>query len=232
VGFGILFFGYCITYIISLPIGVPARLIGYLILCFGCKKLGEYNESFRFASLSAIALSLFSAFQSVLLLFDFLYENLLISNDPIPSVVDGVLKYADVILVLSFHILLLLAIRAIAKETGVEKIEAAAIRNLFFVSLYFVLIAFAYLPLPIRESFNKYLGLPLFMLNIAWMILNLVLIFNCYAKICDESDVEMEQKPSRFEFVNKYRAEMEERRRIADEKYARKQKEKKERKKK
>ena len=225
-GFGILFLGYCITYIISLPIGVPARLVGYLIMIMGCRKLSEYSDRFKLTTYSAILLSVTSAMQSVALVFDFLYQNLLLQSDPIPQAIDSVLKYADIALVLVFHILLLLGIRSLAKETEVDKIEAASIRNLFFVCLYFFLIVFSYIPLPIKEAFNKYLGLPLFLLNLAWIILNVILIFKCYANICDESDVEMEQKPSRFEFVNKYRAELAERQRIADEKYAKKAEEK------
>ena len=100
-------------------------------------------------------------------------------------------------------------------------------QNLFFVVLYFVLRVAAYIPTPVQETYNRYFGLPIFILNLAWIVLDIVLIFKCYAKICDESDVEMEQKPSRFEFVNKYRAELAERQRLADEKYAKKEQERK-----
>ena len=229
-GFGILFFGYCITYIIALPIGAPARLVGYILMLFACGKLGEYSKRFKLASATVIASTAVSALQSVFLLVDFLYQNLLISKDPIPLFADSVIKYADLVLVLTFHVVLLLGIKSLAKETELDKIEAAALRNLFFVCFYFFLILIAYLPLPISESINKYLGLPLFILNLAWLILNVILLFKCYAQICDESDVEMEQKPSRFEFVNKYRAELAERQRIADEKYAQKEQERKSRK--
>jgi hypothetical protein len=46
--------------------------------------------------------------------------------------------------------------------------------------------------------------------------MNLYLIFRCYAEICDQSDVDMERKPSRFAFVNNYRDEMDRRRAAAD----------------
>ena len=45
-------------------------------------------------------------------------------------------------------------------------------------------------------------------MNLVWIVLQIVLIFSCYARICDEGDVEMERKPSRFAFVNKFRAEL------------------------
>ena len=41
-------------------------------------------------------------------------------------------------------------------------------------------------------------------------VLNLMLFASCYARICDEEDAEMAQKPSRFAFVNRMRARSEE----------------------
>ena len=43
---------------------------------------------------------------------------------------------------------------------------------------------------------------------ICWLF-NCVMLFSCYSRICDVDDTEMLQKPSRFEFVNKRRAEKE-----------------------
>ena len=232
-GFGVLFFGYCITYIMALnPYGVLFRLFGYLLIVFGCKKLGEYEPRFKRASLLSIALFALTVFQLVLFVVDYAYENLLIVNDIFPILIDDILFYLSLVLVCAFHVFLLLAIRYIAKDTESDKIQSAAVRNLFFVCMYYFMVLLAYIPTPIQEAYNKYLALPLFMLNIAWLVLNVILLFSCYAKICDEGDVEMEQKPSRFAFVNNYRREMEERRRIADEKYAKKQQEKKNNKKK
>ena len=48
-------------------------------------------------------------------------------------------------------------------------------------------------------------------LSLATAILNSIMLFSCYGKICDENDVDMPQKPSRFAFVNRMRAERDER---------------------
>ena len=61
--------------------------------------------------------------------------------------------------------------------------------------------------------------------------MNLFMLFSCYAKICDESDVEMAQKPSRFAFVNRFREENERRRAEADARAEQKRREKAERRK-
>ena len=61
-------------------------------------------------------------------------------------------------------------------------------------------------------DFGKYFAAPALLLYFAWIILNLILIYSCYARICDENDVDMEVKPSRFAFVNRMRQKSEERR--------------------
>ena len=232
-GFGILFFGYCVTYILSLnPYGVFFRLFGCVLMLVGCNKLTGYQSKFRLALYSLSVLTLVTALETFSEISAFLYDNLIISSRLVSPIVDSVLTYSDAACVLVYHVFLLLAIKAIAKETEVADIEAASFRNLFFVVLYFVLRVIAYLPLSFQEVYNKYLALPIFILNLSWMVLNVILLFKCYAKICDESDVEMEQKPSRFEFVNRYRAELAERQRIADEKYAKREQERKNKKKK
>ena len=60
------------------------------------------------------------------------------------------------------------------------------------------------------SSFRKMI-LIAWIVYFVWIILNFMLIFSCYVKICDESDVEMERKPSRFAFVNRFRTEMDRR---------------------
>ena len=76
------------------------------------------------------------------------------------------------------------------------------------------------------KEYTKYFSGPVLILYFVWIIFNLVLIYSCYARICDESDVDMEQKPSRFAFVNKMRAESEERSRAAAERQAKYKEEK------
>ena len=123
------------------------------------------------------------------------------------------------------------SIRAIANETEVNKISIAAVRNFAFTVIYFVLYIVAYIPLSFLKDYGKYFGTPVFILYIVIIFMNLHMIFSCYAKICDESDVDMKQKPSRFAVVNHFREEGERRRAEADAKYDKKKREKAERKK-
>ena len=101
-------------------------------------------------------------------------------------------------------------------ETEEKKISVAAVRNAVFVIIYAVAYCVSLLPF----EFTKYLSLPLILVRFVWIIFNLVLIFSCYARICDESDVNMEQKPSRFAFINEMRAQNEARQKEKEEKWA------------
>ena len=111
-------------------------------------------------------------------------------------------------------------VRAIAKETEVDKIAIGAFRNLVFWAGYYILYVIALLPFPFAKAYTTYFSAPVLLLYLACIILNLYLIFSCYARICDSEDVEMERKPSRFAFVNRMRAESEERRRLKEARYA------------
>jgi hypothetical protein len=59
------------------------------------------------------------------------------------------------------------------------------------------------LPIASIEEFKKYFSLPVMLFYFAWIILDVVLLVSCYARICDESDVDMPYKKSRFAFINK-----------------------------
>jgi hypothetical protein len=111
---------------------------------------------------------------------------------------------------------MLWSIRNIARDTDEKKLSFAAVRNSVFVIIYAVAYVVSLLPF----KFTKYLSLPLLLVQFVWIIFNLVLIFSCYARICDESDVNMERKPSRFAFVNEMRAQNEARQKEKEEKWA------------
>lgn len=211
-GFGLLFAGYFITYFMALTkYAVVFRFLGYSLISYSLLKLSEYNRRFMYAAVSAVVLIFITAFSGILELTSFLANNMVIASDPLRNISSEVVLNVDTVLVFLFHALLLFAINSIAKETGISKISASAIRNFVFISLYFVLSVLRFLPLSIQESYSKNMGLPLLILYFVWLILDLSLIFSCYAKICDQNDLEMARKPSKFEFVNKLRAEMDER---------------------
>jgi hypothetical protein len=123
------------------------------------------------------------------------------------------LLVADILITFAFNVCLLFAIRAIAKDTLSDKIYFAATRNTVFFGILLVLQLIACLPFKLTRNLN----ILAIILSLVLSLLNLALLFRCYAQICDASDVDMERKPSKFGFVNRYREEMETRRMRADE---------------
>ena len=56
-GFGIMVFGYFITYIMALnTYGVYFRFAGYLMMAYSAKKLSEYESSFVWSEYTSLAL--------------------------------------------------------------------------------------------------------------------------------------------------------------------------------
>ena len=106
---------------------------------------------------------------------------------------------------------MLFAIRKLAKETEVGKIAVNAVRNFVFICFYYFVYIISFLPVKSIQACAAELALIAWIVYFVWIILNFMLIFSCYVKICDESDVEMERKPSRFAFVNRFRTEMDRR---------------------
>ncbi len=213
-GFGLLFIGYFVATLMSInKVGFIARLVGYVLVIIASRKLSKYNRSFGILTISGLLMLAVSVMLALSDVSKLLYNALLISRQPFGEGYVMACAYTETAAFLLFNVALLYALRAISLETGVLRNSAAALRNLVFVCAYVVLYVASLLPF----SFVKWLSLTAAMIYFFFIVLNLVLIFSCYARICDECDVDMERKPSRFAFVNKMRAESEERAREAAE---------------
>jgi len=207
-GFGLLFLGYFIAEMMSFhSFGFVARLCGYVIISVASKKLLRYERTFELTFVAALIMSFSSLFSTVAGIGNILYENFLISSPIVSGEMIAIHNHVDSILSLAFHFALLYAIRKISLVTEVEATAYAASRNFVFLVVYYVLYYVSYLPLDFAADYVKYFSLPVILLYIVCIILNLVLIFKCYANICDETDLDMPRKPSRFAFINKIREE-------------------------
>lgn len=227
-GFGLLFVGYFMAAFMSMsPLGgYLIRLVGYAIILVGAFKLKRYNKDFGYLCIGASLMAVLSFVIALSGIFNDIATISLFSEN-IKNIIGQLERIGYVLFTFS----MCYPIRSIAKETEVEKIAVASVRNFIFTAIYFVLYLVAYIPLPFVNDYKTYFGTPVFILYIVIIFMNLFMLFSCYAKICDESDVEMAQKPSRFAFVNRFREENERRRAEADARAAQKEKEKRERRK-
>ena len=219
-GFGWLFIGYFVSTMMVLnPFGYLFRPIGYAIMSYAFLRLKEYHRDFWYALGASVLMLGIAGVMAVDGLFAFM-----------PETAAYAVGYTEMIGSLIFHAALYWGIRAIAKETEVEKISFAAVRNFIFFAVYNLLYAIAKLPFDFASEYAKIMSAPVVLLYFACLVLNLILIFSCYMRICDVADVDMEQKPSRFAFVNRMRAEREARRVQRQAEYAERARARKERK--
>lgn len=204
-GFGLLLIGYFTATIMSInSFGGVFRLLGYFIVCKGAKKLSQYNTSFLFLLYAAIPSLIVSAVCALSDVSNFF----LLGWVDIDQTTLAFLKSLFDFLVVAT---MCYAVRSISRETGAVKTLASSVRNFVFYCIYIIIQIFiwsaTYLKNQAMIDFISSTALQLWMviINLLCMILNCVMLFSCYARICDVDDVEMEQKPSRFAFVNKMR---------------------------
>ena len=226
-GFGLLFIGYFVATLMTInKFGAYIRVLGYALVAFSAGKLNKYNRTFAYlgvASMLMIAVSLLLALSDILSLFA---VSSTLSGESFVSVMGYVEMFASLV----FNAVMLYCIRSIAIETDVQKISVGAVRNFVFICIYYVLTLIGMLPFDFAKEYTVYFSAPVLILYFVWIILNLVLIFSCYSRICDENDVDMARKPSRFSFVNKLREESEQRQREAAERRAEQRRQRQERK--
>ena len=210
-GFGWLFIGYFIATLMSINIaGSFIRIVGYGIIFFAASKLNKYNRTFTYLQIVTVLMLGVSLLISVSNVCGFLYDEMLIERNIFSEKFDLIMGFIEMCVSLVFNGVMLYSIHAIAVETQVNKIAVNSIRNFIFICLYFVLNVVAYLPFGFVDEYVSILSLPVLLLYFVCIILNLILIYSCYARICDENDTEMDRKPSRFAFINRMRAKMEE----------------------
>ena len=207
-GFGWLFIGYFAATLMTFnPLGFLIRLIGYgMVLAAACK-LRRYQSAFGLVAMGTVLMLLVSLGLAVSDVGEYLYSGMLIDTKLVSDELRTALGHVERGALLVFTSLLLWAIRQIAQDTEVRKISDNAVRNMMFVGFYYVVYVIGCLPFAWVGNVLTELGVISIILLFVWIILNLSLIYSCYSHICDESDVEMARKPSRFAFVNRFREE-------------------------
>ena len=191
------------------------RLIGYSLICFAAKKLSQYNTTFFFLFAWSAVMTAFSAGAALSDISSFLHNNLILAEPIISKGFSDFLTNTKVIFEFVFTALLCFCVRSIAVETGATKIIHKAVRNFIYFCIFCVFQFVVWLAsaanLTWLKDFVKMTALPVWMvlLNIVCVILISLMLFSCYANICDIDDVEMKIKPSRFEFINRRREKRE-----------------------
>ncbi len=197
-GFGYLFAGYILSINFFAYQGIFFAL-SFCIMTVGLFRLREYSTGFLRLFKASIPMTVISLVHAVLDILSLCGVN----------VATPLLYFNTIhpITMLAFTILLLDAIRGIAKETDVPMIQYRAIKQKFLGFVFYIpqiLLSFSY---DIQSViFTRILYITTFIFLFFGMIyigLNAKLIFSCYIWICSEEDVKMERKKSKIPFFDK-----------------------------
>lgn len=203
-GFGILFIGY--IFLLNISFYAYTDVLAGVLMLLALEKLRVWNQGFKASFFATIPFFLIGTIEFVLKLLTMFS----IAVAPALSVTVAVLRMVSLC---PLHICLLVGIKQITKEVGLDKMESRAIMLLPFSPLLHVCQAFFEIPSLFSGVKEQNLLTVQFILLIASLVFSFIMlsfIYKCYARICLPSDVNMEQKPSRFRFVNEYRAKKEE----------------------
>ncbi len=192
--------GYVITFIVSLVnFGYIIRVLGYILMAYAFVKLRPYGKDFRYPMI----ISFVMIFRGI---YDLISKGAVELAIELPLFFDApdiLMSWIDIVLVTALNIAMLYSIYSISKSVDLPKIQNSAIRNAVFVGLYFIINVLAIGPFRGNETYSNYFGLPMLLLQFAWIILNSVIIFSSYMRICPEEDVDMKRKKTGIGFVDK-----------------------------
>ena len=202
-GFGILFIGYIFLLNLSF-FGYTDLLAGVLIL-YALEKLKRWNKGFRYAFFATIP------FTAIGLLEFILKISASFSSTLSPTLIMTA-EVLRMVALCPMHVCLLLGLKEITAEVGLKKMESRAMMLMPLSPLIHLLEALLVID-PIFSEVDPGTLLSMrFVLLLGALIYTLgmaVFIYKCYARICMPSDVDMKERPSRFKFINDYRARKE-----------------------
>ena len=204
-GFGILFIGYFL--LLNFPYHAYTDAIAAALIMYGLYKLSKINDGFRFSFCSSIGFTAIGAFELCVAAFGMFTE--IDSTSPI-IFLPSIFRYL-IIAVLSF--LMLRGIIEVAEEVGLSEIAIKAkMRSYLTVGVYSLSI-FLQSELLANIIDHKIL-VSLYAFTILAMLVVIIMtlcsIYSCYMRICMPEDLEMEEKPSKFGFVNDFKQREEE----------------------
>ena len=201
-GFGTLFFGYFL--LLNITYFTFTDIISALIMAMGLYKLSEVNSQFKnafFTSVAFAALGLLELICGAVTMFS-----------PLTSL-ETVLDYTALVRCIVIAILTLFilgGIERVSDEVGLDDLRRRARVSMPVSLVIYLVSALLSVPLNVGEQITKVLSVASVLTLLAILIIvavNLVTIYRAYMKICMPEDVdnEVEEKPSRFEFINRHR---------------------------
>ena len=197
-GFGLLFFGYAATFLMSLNnFGFLFRLTGCAVMLSGLSRLEAFERRFFYAKLCCVLMLILSAIDCGT---NFVLQNSLIE---IPGFLEKSVSVIFAVSTVIFHLLIYFAIYKIASDVGVNKIRINTVRNAVFSAIELLIFVSLGISFLLKAPFVKYLYFAAILYPFVIFLLNLALFYSCYKNICEEGDEEAPRKASKIPFLNK-----------------------------
>lgn len=200
-GFGLLLIGYILAFTAKVGLGpyhFAGMALGGFLAFRGISELKKYSPVFLYAQIMNVALLLCSFFKTIL----WVDESFALGLGLYSSDISVIYQFVEFAIMLLFDIAMLYGIADISRRVDFPETKNKAFRNMLFVGIYHIyqILMFTSIANDILMSFLPFI-------HFIYTALNAILIFKCYAMICPVGDEDMPRKPSRFEFINKIRAE-------------------------
>ena len=225
-GFGTLFIGY--FFLINITYYSFTDLLSAMIILLALSSLSRFNRSLRLGMIADVAFTLVGLLEFIIAIGEMFS---LFNAAPVLTVLLPIRHLC----VGTLSVMLLLGIRSLAIEVGLEKLGAKCQRLLPLPALTYLLSALLDIPALFPEEAaneTQIIALIALLMTLLSVALILSVIHTAYMRICMPEDADMPEKPSRFAFVNRYREKQEKRNRELAQEVARMRAEKQQRKKK
>ena len=211
-GFGTLFIGYFL--LLNLTYYGFTDLIAAAVMLLGLYKLSKVNRYFFASMIAAIVFLVFSFGEFGIATYEIFMKPI---NSP------NLISLMSIMRSLTIGMLTVLILRGIedvAKEVDIEDLPTKASRLIIITGVTYSAWIILESPLALDNYVLGVLSLITILATIALLIVNLTIIYSCYMRICMPGDEKIGDKPSKFAFVNEYRARKAERDKEAAEKRA------------
>ena len=192
-GFGILFFGYFLTFAFTISkVYFFADILGSIVMLYAFSKLSQYNRYYVGAIFSTAVFTLFSFAGAVLLMF----------HVPLGSMADTALDVAKALSACAVHIFMFLGIRGISLGADCDKLVKKSERNMKLTLTYYIVSHFVLFTSPLYKDVASYISLWVYLYWWICFVLNLVLLYQAFGLLYAADEDQTEKKRSRFKIIN------------------------------
>ena len=179
-GFGLLFFACFLTYFGAMsPVGTFTYVIGAAMMLLALYKLSCVNKFFLASAVGSFVLLIVSLVIVAMFVFNYdsnvVYKGFILAQN-----------YLSPVLLIS----ILVSVYTVAKEVELRKIQGWCIVDAVFVFAYIVCDILSIFI--VGEVATSRFGLVGIITQVLFSAFTLIILFNCYAKICYEDDRRME----------------------------------------